>query len=828
MVLARFFVLTTAAFCLLLSYAALAVSSQAASTDVATQSWSIMPPGQSGQIPPAGSTSDDQLHMYDNFTSLFDDVKASDISEQYFKPAPLSGGTDLATSSAYNPGKKGITVKIDKYGVPHIYGSNRSDIMYTLGYVTAKDRGFILEALRGAAILASLDAPNIDPFKHANSLGRFEASKSTVKRLKRQRKTLTKFAGKKEAKRILKDMRNYTQGINQFYREGNNPAQPWTVEDVTATAALIGKSVGQGGGQEVKNANLLASLQNDLGGAEGLSVFRDLRSTNDPEAPVTSPGDFEYAGDPTGDSPGSVVIDEGSEQTSTKISVQSKGATVPRSMSNALLVSGARSATGKPLFVAGPQTGYYEPHNIYEFGIHGGGLDARGVTFPGLPYVLMGRTGNYSWSATTARSDNVDQFVEKLCKPGGGTATRSSKYYVYKGKCRKMRYIDAGVITISGKAQKLTYYETVHGPVSSTVTVGGAPYAVATRRSSRGRELLQALPFSALDSGKAKTAKDFIKIEGRGGELTFNWLYANSSEIAHYSAGRLPIRAEGVDPSLPTLGTGKYDWRGYISIGQHPHVVNPSTGVLVNFNNKPAAKFAAADNNWSFGSAYRSQLLEEALKGKNELQDVVAAVNKTGTQDLRTVKVWPIIDRVLGEHGPDARTERAAQLINEWRASGSSRLDRDGDGKIDYAGAAVIDKAWDKLAKATLRPVLGDNTELLADTVNPIDIPPSSVGASFHFGWYGYVHKDLRSLLGEEVRGPYSRIYCGNGNLQQCRDSLWAVLKEVSDELATEQGDDPDAWRADATAERIKFIPGFQKQTMQWTNRPAFQQIIQY
>ena len=80
----------------------------------------------------------------------------------------------------------------------------------------------------------------------------------------------------------------------------------------------------------------------------------------------------------------------------------------------------------------------------------------------------------------------------------------------------------------------------------------------------------------------------------------------------------------------------------------------------------------------------------------------------------------------------------------------------------------------------------------------------------------------------EKVRGRYNLRYCGNGSLTACRASLWAALKAAADELAAAQGPDPTKWRADATAERIRFAPGLLPDTMRWTNRPTFQQVLRF
>jgi hypothetical protein len=78
------------------------------------------------------------------------------------------------------------------------------------------------------------------------------------------------------------------------------------------------------------------------------------------------------------------------------------------------------------------------------------------------------------------------------------------------------------------------------------------------------------------------------------------------------------------------------------------------------------------------------------------------------------------------------------------------------------------------------------------------------------------------------VGSPFKTRFCGNGDLSACRASLWAAIDAAGNELAASQGSDPDAWRADANPERIVFRPRLLFQTMRWTNRPTFQQVITF
>ncbi len=313
-------------------------------------------------------------------------------------------------------------------------------------------------------------------------------------------------------------------------------------------------------------------------------------------------------------------------------------------------------------------------------------------------------------------------------------------------------------------------------------------------------------------------------------EFSFNWFYADDRDIAFFSSGRLPLRAPGTDPALPTAGTGEYDWRGFLPFAGHAQAVNPPSGLILNWNNKPAADVGSADSNFAYGSVHRVELLRNALgtRRKHSLASVTGTMNAAATQDLRAMDVWPAIRAVLRTgSAPSARAEGAVNLVDAWRGAGSSRLDRDLDGKIDDPGAAVLDAAWPRLADAVMSPVLGPLVDRLARLMRRSNDPGPS-GSAYISGWYGYVEKDLRSLLDQPVRAPYSRRYCGAGVLATCRDALWAAIDAAAAELEKTQGPAPSAWRADATRERIRFTSGVLPDTMRWTNRSTFQQVISF
>jgi acyl-homoserine lactone acylase PvdQ len=618
-------------------------------------------------------------------------------------------------------------------------------------------------------------------------------------------------------------MRVYVKGINAYYRAhpSDPPHKPWTIRDVIALNAIKSELFGEGGGDEVDAAEFLDGLQDQLGPDKGYSVWNDLRQRQNPETPLTIKRRFPYAPLPARRT-GNVVIDNGSFQEASATGSAASAAREPEfraHASNVLMVAGKRSRSGHPLFVGGPQIGHFYPGLTLEVDLHGPGWNARGATsapFPG--YILIGRREDFVWSLTSAGADIIDIYVETLCE---GSDTK----YLFRGQCRAMRPFNAG--TLDGQAVR--YQRTVHGPVVGYATVDGRRVAISRKRSSYLLDAVDLLIFQRFTRGRVRSAREFIKVAATSPQ-TFNTFYADDRQVANITTGRLPLRAAGVDSGLPTNGTGGFEWRGFLKASGNPHAIQNS-GVMNNWNNKPARGFPASDDQWEYGSIGRVDLLNAntARVRRHTLATLTGAMNAAATQDVRTMEFLPVLARLLkGGTPPSARASQMLALLEDWRAKGGSRLDRDLDGRIDHPGAAIMDTAWDRLADAAMTPVL---TKPLADQLastlhRRYDQPPGEQFA----GWHQYMDKDLRTLLGEGVRGPFANRYCGAGDVNVCRAALWAALEAAGVELESAQGADPNAWRADANRERIAFLPnGLFPMTIRYSNRPTgIQQLIEF
>ena len=127
----------------------------------------------------------------------------------------------------------------------------------------------------------------------------------------------------------------------------------------------------------------------------------------------------------------------------------------------------------------------------------------------------------------------------------------------------------------------------------------------------------------------------------------------------------------------------------------------------------------------------------------------------------------------------------------------------------------IMDAVWRPIANAVMEPVFGP----LIGNLNSLRSLNGMEGAS-------YVDKDLRTLLGDPVVGPFNLRYCGAGDLDACRDSLWQAIHDAADATATQLGQaDPALWHG--PARRSGFIPGLLPDTFPFTNRPTFQQVLE-
>src|SRR6266542_3383787 len=190
---------------------------------------------------------------------------------------------------------------------------------------------------------------------------------------------------------------------------------------------------------------------------------------------------------------------------------------------------------------------------------------------------------------------------------------------------------------------------------------------------------------------------------------------------------------------------------------------------------------------WLGGPRGHAQPRAEACE---EARQVVAGDGDVGDERGRDPgragdRTVPLLKQLLkGTRAPNAQSEKMLELLIAWRHHGGNRLDLNDDGLIDDPGAAIMDAAWTKIANAFMKPQLGRQRDELASLFSRFDAPPGGQ----YSGWYQYFDRDIRRLLGKNQKQPFANRYCGGGNLQRCRRSIWEAIAAAGDELTSQQG----------------------------------------
>jgi acyl-homoserine lactone acylase PvdQ len=410
---------------------------------------------QGGTYPPYVR---DQLDMYAGLIHASPGLTEDRVLD-FFKDASF-GCREDDVLRVYAPTAGVIVVRDASFGVPHVFGTTRYATMFAQGYTTAEDRLFLMDVLRHVGRARMSEFLGASPGNVAMDREQLAVAPYQESDLTAQVNTLA--ASGSEGQQVRDDAQAYVDGVNAYVTEALGDAtklpaeypalqqlpEPFVVEDIVAIASLVGGIFGKGGGGELSNHCGLRRMADAIGATAARAVFDDLHFADDPDAPTTSSTPAPYPAnlgpvDPTAhpdvDCDTLAPIDPAGPPLETLLDAIVQGFSslgLPSLTSNALLLGGAYTQTGAPIAVFGPQTGYFMPQLLVEKDVHGPGIDARGVAFAGTDvYVQLGRGASYAWSATSAGADNVDQFVLRLCEPGGGPATTSSMGYLRSGVC---------------------------------------------------------------------------------------------------------------------------------------------------------------------------------------------------------------------------------------------------------------------------------------------------------------------------------------------------------------------------------------------------------
>jgi hypothetical protein len=130
--------------------------------------------------------------------------------------------------------------------------------------------------------------------------------------------------------------------------------------------------------------------------------------------------------------------------------------------------------------------------------------------------------------------------------------------------------------------------------------------------------------------------------------------------------------------------------------------------------------------------------------------------------------VLPELLRVAGTaEVPDPAAGQGIGALRAWLDAGGLRAETEpGSQTYQHAEAIkIMDAWWPILVRAQFEPVLGTEAFEAMTHVLKVDEALSDVihrGSAYQAGWWGYVHKDVRSILGDPVQGPLGDRFCAH------------------------------------------------------------------
>lgn len=544
----------------------------------------------------------------------------------------LAAAAIIAPSSAAD-----YLVTRDAFGVPKIEASSPVKAYEGLGYAVAQDRLWQMELARR---MATGRMAEIDP-----ALRRTD--ESTLRTAPTEAGVRRQFAALSEATRNCFEA--YAEGVNRAiaerkadgtlppgYAEAGIEPEPWTPMDSAQIGIVLMRRFGTGGAGELRALALLEYFKTQKVKGRELDVLDDLAWNNDPlSIPTLSPEDDKVKPRPVifpawtraqtlaqwNELPKPNLLElagaVASVQQDERQLVAARLGIADHWGSYAVVAGPRRSKSGRPILLGAPQMGHSTPSVVHEVALRAPGLQVNGMNVPGIPMIAIGFTPQIAWTLTSGVAD-IEDIVATRIKDGklerGELATDEF--------VRKLR--GGGTYTFSRQ-------RTMHGPVILNSPSAGVVMSV--RSALHGRELSGVEAVLAIKDFRQGQAGSPLSA-AKGAAPSFNVFYAAvDGRIGWRYAGLVPLRAPGFDPRLPLPDRPETDWRGFVPFSQMPSVENPASGLIANWNNKPASWWPNGDTP-AWGRFFRNRRLEAALpKGQIGVEDLEMAAWTIARQD---------------------------------------------------------------------------------------------------------------------------------------------------------------------------------------------------
>lgn len=572
-----------------------------------------------------------------------------------------------------------IEILRDAHGTPHIYAEEEADLYAALGYLQGADRFFAIDLVRhfGAGrlceLIGNLSAPKNNPMfagKGVKDIDQF------VRPLDFEARSRADYARISERGRACLDA--FAAGINAALRamRGVYPIEyvalgavrPWHPADALLCAQACAFSV-QLSPLDVELA--FDEIRGQLGDEATKRFF--------PEAP------WEHV--PRTEAPSSVLPRQAGEMDGEP----EPPVRLPAAGSNNWAVSGARSASGKPIFANDPHVPFF-PLPTFWYHAH---LDCpryriQGGLMLGCPVFGFGHNGHLAWGVTTAYRDARDLFrVHRVANDatryrtttGTGSITRRSI-------TQPARF---------GRTVQLAWEECEHG-----ILYPGWKHHDGVELALRHVPSDLASYFDGyLALADATTVPDHQRALAQinEGPFDFNHIYAHrDGHIAWEPFGKL-VRRRGDGLFVRDAHDPAAQWEGYLDFDENPKRINPDSGLVASANSiADPVNYRRSTTAVHVEPLHRQHRIEACLSQRTDHSVASFAALQS---DVGTDYAVPVRDRIVGALASVELRDTAAgarDLLQSW----------DGAYTIDAVGATVCHATMNALARRIAFAILGN------------------------------------------------------------------------------------------------------------------------
>ena len=577
--------------------------------------------------------------------------------------------------------KSDTTIRRDARWIPYIEAKNNSDAYFAQGYVTASDRLWQMDLMRRLARGETAEIFGKAALEEDKRWRRFNFSKVADESLKHLSPDL------------VAALTSYARGVNAFIAtlsEENLPAEfrilqyrpkEWRPSDTVVIGKIISDSLSSTWRQDLLRASLIGLPKNKLD---------DLTDQSTPYDVVLFGRDVKSIAARNGKDPMFIV-------TSTLLAAADHDEQLRRrslervglyaeelSASNNWVISSKRTATGKPILANDPHLAPTAPGIWYLTHLATPDMRVSGVTFPGVPGVILGHNENIAWGATNVGPDVQDLYIETFNAEGQYKTPTGWELPSLRKETIKVR---VNPLKTATEAVEFDVVETRHGPI--ILEESGKKYSLRwTALDPRNVEFDAFYRFN-----RAKDWNDFKDALKNYGGAAQNFVFADvKGNIGWYAASKIPIRRSG-DGSLPYDGsTADGDWIGDIPFNQLPNLYNPSSGLIVTANQRiVGSSYKYTQISRDAAAPWRAKRIWDKLGSKTKItMDDVREVQ----HDTYNIPVAELAKKVVelsaaspetldvlkGWDGKMTATSKGALLANEIRVCMGNKIAESNNG----------------------------------------------------------------------------------------------------------------------------------------------------